>query len=292
MAAGVHYNLRRHPGHGTRGGKTLGVLGALGTAEVRELHPHVQRHEQIGALDVPVHDRRVAAVEVLQTVQAVARRALELLARERAEIAEHTCHRTARHVLQEYRQLGPFVRVAQATHDVWVRELAANLQLGLQHLNILVVRAAARVDDRLLQGEDLAGAADHCFVHAAVGPASDALAFPPRAADALELGEREALPRPAGPQRRWRPLGSLVAPSSRWLRSLARRARRRRRRWNQRQCRRRQRHGRHGRHRRRCGRPGRRGGAARRAPKDGQGGGLRLFRGVDAPYRSCGRRRT
>mmetsp|Transcript_87931 Transcript_87931/g.232730 ORF Transcript_87931/g.232730 Transcript_87931/m.232730 type:complete len:326 (+) Transcript_87931:24-1001(+) len=170
-------DLWRHPGDGPQHGVRHRHLVPLGAAEVREPHAEAEVHEHVRALDVAVHDRRRARVEVVEPFQRAPRGHLHQRPPQGPELAQDRGHGAARDVLQEDADVAVVVLVPQVADHVLMADVLANLQLVHEAFPVAVVLLAAHVERHLLDDEDLARLAVQSLVDASVRPAPDHLAL-------------------------------------------------------------------------------------------------------------------
>mmetsp|Transcript_183099 Transcript_183099/g.580466 ORF Transcript_183099/g.580466 Transcript_183099/m.580466 type:complete len:369 (+) Transcript_183099:206-1312(+) len=167
-------DLWRHPRHGAQGGKRLrAVRAALRAAEVRELNAEVQVDQKIGPLDVAMHHRRRACMQIVQALQYSHGRLLQRHPLEGPKLAQDRGHGAAGDVLEVYVQALVAIVVAEVADDVRVPQRPADVELRLQPLPMPAVEVGARLQHRLLHSKNLQGRRVEGLVHGAEGARAD-----------------------------------------------------------------------------------------------------------------------
>mmetsp|Transcript_44695 Transcript_44695/g.113111 ORF Transcript_44695/g.113111 Transcript_44695/m.113111 type:complete len:508 (+) Transcript_44695:335-1858(+) len=184
---GLGDDLRRHPVGGALDGLEAGVhshqvLDLLGGAEVRELHHARVVHQDVGALDVAVHD--LVGVQELQPQQDLLGVHADDALREAAKLGQQGRDGASGDKLQEDVEghVGEAALGAEVAHDVGVVQLLQHVHLRLQVAHVLrdlALHVHVLGDGHLLHRHQLPRVQVEPEVHPAKGARADELALLP-----------------------------------------------------------------------------------------------------------------
>mmetsp|Transcript_861 Transcript_861/g.2151 ORF Transcript_861/g.2151 Transcript_861/m.2151 type:complete len:243 (-) Transcript_861:129-857(-) len=151
---GMGEHLGGHPGDRAAHGVRQRVIGALGAAEVGELHGITIADEDVAALDVPVNDRGVRAVQILQAFQDLLGVRGHKALSKGAELVQRLSDAAPGKVLEVQVEALVQVVVPKVSDNVRMLQRLHDVHLVLQRVLKLRIALVHRVDGHLLDCND------------------------------------------------------------------------------------------------------------------------------------------